>query len=73
MESLLMALRSKEGQFHLIVLALGIVVACVGGYLLRNSSVLCDIVVVAGSVISMIGAEQFCRLIIQYRGDDGDK
>lgn len=70
MESLLMALRSKEGRGALIGMAAGIVFACLGGYLLRDSSLACDIVVLAGSVFSMVGAERFCRLIIQFRGDD---
>ena len=70
MESLLLALRSKEGRGALIGIAVGIVIACLGGYLLRDSSLACDIVVLAGSVFSMVGAERFCRLIIQFRGDD---
>lgn len=70
MESLLLALRSKEGRGALIGMAVGIVIACLGGYLLRDSSLACDIVVLAGSVFSMVGAERFCRLIIQFRGDD---
>ena len=70
MESLLLALRSKEGRGALIGMAVGIVIACLGGYLLRDSSLACDIVVLAGSVFSMVGAERFCRLIIQCRGDD---
>ena len=70
MESLLLALRSKEGRGALIGMAVGIVIACLGGYLLRDSSLACDIVVLAGSVFSMVGAERFCRLIIQLRGDD---
>lgn len=70
MESLLLALRSKEGRGALIGMAVGIVIACLGGYLLRDSSLACDIVVLAGSVFSMVGAEKFCRLIIQFRGDD---
>lgn len=70
MESLLLALRSKEGRGALIGMAVGILVACLGGYLLRDSSMACDIVVLAGSVFSMVGAEKFCRLIIQFRGDD---
>ena len=70
MESLLLALRSKEGRGALIGMAVGIVIACLGGYLLRDSSLACDIVVLAGSVFSMVGAERFCRLIIQFRGDE---
>ena len=70
MESLLLALRSKEGRGALIGMAVGIVIACLGGYLLRDSSLACDIVVLAGSVFSMVGADRFCRLIIQFRGDD---
>lgn len=70
MESLLLALRSKEGRGALIGMAVGILVACLGGYLLRDSSMACDIVVLAGSVFSMVGAEKFCRLIIQFRGDE---
>ena len=70
MESLLLALRSKEGRGALIGMAVGIVIACLGGYLLRDSSLACDIVVLAGSVFYMVGAERFCRLIIQFRGDD---
>ena len=70
MDSLLLALRSKEGRGALIGMAVGIVIACLGGYLLRDSSLACDIVVLAGSVFSMVGAERFCRLIIQFRGDD---
>ena len=70
MESLLLALRSKEGRGALIGMAVGIVIACLGGYLLRDSSLACDIVVLAGSVFSMVGAERFCRLIIQFRCDE---
>ena len=70
MESLLLALRSKEGRGALIGMAVCIVIACLGGYLLRDSSLACDIVVLAGSVFSMVGAERFCRLLIQFRGDD---
>ncbi len=72
MESLLLALRSKEGRVSLIIMVVGILVACVGGHLLREQTVACDIVVVVGSVVSMIGVEQFCRLIIHFR-DDQDK
>lgn len=70
MNSLLMAFRSKEGRGALTCMAAGILVACLGGYLLRGSSLACDIAVLAGSLFSMVGAEKFCRLIIQFRGED---
>jgi len=69
MESLTKALRSKEGRTHLFVMFLGILIACAGGYLTQASAMLCDIVVIVGSVISMAGAEQFCRLVIRFRED----
>ncbi|MDY3781570.1 MAG: hypothetical protein SOZ90_05255 [Candidatus Faecousia sp.] len=50
-------------------MAVGIVVACVGGALTQSSTVLCDLVVIVGSVISMAGAEQFCRLIVHFQGE----
>lgn len=73
MESLLMAIRSKEGRTCLIGMAVGILISCVGGYLLRDSAIACDIVVVAGSLFSVVGVDKFCRLIIQFREDDDDK
>ena len=69
MGSLTKALRSKEGRAHLFVMFLGILIACAGGYLFRTSAVLCDIVVIVGSVVSMAGAEQFCRLIVRFQSD----
>lgn len=69
MESLTLALKSKEGKLHLLLMAVGIVVACVGGALTQSSTVLCDLVVIVGSVISMAGAEQFCRLIVRFQGE----
>ena len=73
MESLKKALHSKEGRSSLIGMMVGILVACVGGYLLQDNTIACDVVVVAGSIFSMIGVERFCRLIISYRdGNDSD-
>ncbi len=67
MESLKMALQSKEGRANLIGMVLGIIVACGGGYLLRENTIACDIIVVAGSLFSMVGVERFCRLIVSFQ------
>ena len=72
MDSLLAALRSKEGRVHLCVMAVGIVVACLGGFLFKDAGIACDIAVIAGSGISMVAVDQFCRLVIRLRGDDGE-
>lgn len=68
-EGLTLALKSKEGKLHLLLMAVGIAVACIGGALTQSSTVLCDLVVIVGSVISMAGAEQFCRLIVHFQGE----
>lgn len=73
MESIIVALRSKEGRIHLIIMAAGIVLACLGGYLLSDSGIFCDIVVIVGSGISMIAVDQFCRLIIRLRDGGGQE
>ena len=67
MKSLKMALQSKEGRANLIGMVLGIIVACGGGYLLRENTIACDIIVVAGSLFSMVGVERFCRLIVRFQ------
>lgn len=67
MESLKMALQSKEGRANLLGMVLGIIVACGGGYLLRENTIACDIIVVAGSLFSMVGVERFCRLIVSFQ------
>lgn len=67
MESLQMALQSKEGRANLIGMILGIIVTCGGGYLLRDNTIACDIVVIAGSLFSMVGVERFCRLIVSFQ------
>ena len=53
----------------MLLMAVGIAVACIGGALTQSSTVLCDLVVIVGSVISMAGAEQFCRLIVHFQGE----
>lgn len=73
MNSLLAALHSKEGKKALIGMVVGIIIACGGGYLVQDNDTLCDIVVIAGSIFSMVGAEQFCRLIIRYREELGEE
>ncbi len=73
MKSLLMAVRAKEGRIALIIMAVSIVGICVGGYLLRDNSSVCDIVVIAFSVLSFVGAEQFCRLVIRLRKENGEE
>ncbi len=72
MKSVISAFKSRKGQISLMVMAAGIIVAAGGGYLLQNNNTLCDIVCIAGAVFSMIGAEQFCRLIIKYREETGE-
>ena len=71
MESLKKALRCQEGRSSLIGMAVGILVACLGGYLLRDYAVICDIAVLAGSLFSVVGVERFCRLIIAFRDGNG--
>lgn len=73
MESLKMAVQSKEGRTSLIGMVFGILVACGGGYLLRDNTIACDIVVVAGSLFSMVGVEQFCRLIVSFQNKNGSE
>ena len=73
MKSLLMAVRSKEGRVALVIIAVSIIGICVGGYLLRDNPSVCDIVVIVFSVLSIVGAEQFCRLIIQFRKENGEE
>ena len=71
MESLKMALHAKEGRTSLIGMVIGIVIACAGGYLLQGDPLLCDVAVIAGSLLSVVGVEQFCRLIIRFRDEKG--
>lgn len=73
MKSLIMAAKSRDGKVALIGIVIGIVVSCVGGYLLENRPVLCDVVCIGGALFSMVGAEQFCRLIIQFREEFGEE
>ena len=68
-----MALHSKEGRTSLVGMFFGILVACVGGYLLQNDPVLCDVVVIAGSLFSVVGVERLCRLIIGFQNESDDK
>ena len=70
MKSLTRALRSREGRMHLLAMAVGILIACVGGAVTQSSDTLCDIVVIVGAVISMVGAQQFCRLLIKLRDEE---
>ena len=70
MESLKMALSTKEGRSSVIGMIIGILVACGGGYLLRDHAVLCDVIVIAGSLFSMVGVERLCRLIISFQNKD---
>ena len=72
MKSFMMALKSKEGKSSLIGMAVGIIAATVGGYIFEDRVVLCDFVVLASAIFSMVGAERFCRLIIMYREELGE-
>ena len=73
MNSLKMAIRSKDGKTCILGMIAGILFACIGGYLLQDSTPVCDIVVLSGSLFSMVGAEKFCRLIIQFRQELGEE
>ena len=70
MKGLTRTLRSREGRIHLLMIVVGILIACVGGAVTQSSDVLCDIVVIVGAVVSMVGAQQFCRLLIKLRDED---
>ena len=72
MKSLVMAFKSKEGKTALIGIAVGIIVSCVGGYIFEENVVLTDFIVIAGALFSMVGAEQFCKLIIRFREELGE-
>lgn len=73
MKSLIMAFKSKEGKFALISIVIGIIVSCVGGSIFEKNVVLTDFIVIAGALFSMVGAEQFCKLIIKFREELGEE
>lgn len=73
MKSLVMALKSKNGKAALTGMVIGILVASIGGYFLQDNIILCDVVCISGAIFSMVGAEQFCKLIIQYREELGEE
>ncbi|MBQ5648501.1 MAG: hypothetical protein IIV03_00030 [Clostridia bacterium] len=73
MKSLVMAAKSRDGKVALIGIVIGIIISCVGGYIFENRPVLCDVVCIGGALFSMVGAEQFCRLIIAYREQYGEE
>lgn len=73
MKSLIMAFKSKEGKVALIGMVVGIVISCVGGLIFEDSVVLTDFIVIAGAIFSMVGAEQFCKLIIHFREELGEE
>ena len=70
MKELKKAFFSREGKAALLGVVLGILVSSLGGYLLRDHMTLCDVVVILGAVFSMVGSEQFIRLILYYREHD---
>lgn len=72
MKSLIAAAKSRDGKVSLIGIVVGIVVSCVGGFIFDGRPVLCDVVCIGGALFSMVGAEQFCRLIIQFREELGE-
>ena len=65
MKELKKAFFSREGKAALLGVVLGVLVSSLGGYLLRDHMTLCDVV-----VFSMVGSEQFIRLILYYREHD---
>lgn len=67
MNSLILALRSKEGKTSLMGIAVGILITCLGGYYLKDNVAMCDFVCIAGAIFSMVGAERICHLVIQIR------
>ncbi len=73
MQGLLLALKSKQGKSNLIGMAAGILFSCIGGYFLQDNVLLCDFVVLAGAIFSMVGAEQFCKLIIHFQQESGER
>ena len=68
-----MAFKSKEGKFSLICIVIGILISCVGGSIFEKNVVLTDFIVIAGALFSMVGAEQFCKLIIKFREELGEE
>ena len=66
MKLLKKAIQTKEGIIGFILIAAGIIVACVGAYLFQGTK-LRDFVPIAGSIISLIGTQSISRLIIEMR------
>mgnify|MGYP003302519317 CR=1 FL=1 len=73
MKSLVMAFKSRQGKTALIGMVIGIVVASVGGFIFEDNVVMTDFIVLAGAIFSMVGAEQFCKLIIHFREELGEE
>ena len=73
MKSLILAARSKEGKGALMGIGIGILISCLGGLFLDSNALLGDFIAIAGAIFSMVGGEQFCRLIIQFREEIGEE
>ena len=67
MQSLVSALKTKEGIIALVSIISGILVSGFGGYLTKDNDVLCNFVVITASIISMIGLDKLIHLIITFR------
>lgn len=70
MKGLKMALQTRQGMIAAAAIVIGIIIASIGGNLPGGSKMLCDIVVLAGCIVSIAGTQNLCQLMIRFRGDE---
>lgn len=71
MEPLKKALKNKKGLMAVVFIVAGILMSTLGGNYLPTSGWIDDLVVISGCLLSVIGTQQLCQLIIYYR-DGGE-
>lgn len=72
MQVLKIIINSKQGKLAIASIVVGILIASVGGNLAKGI-ISTDIIVILGSIISLVGTQTISRMIIAYRDQENSE